>query len=165
MRLIPRILTVNYSPRRRGSSISAIILHDTGASTAESTLTWFQNPQAKVSSHYLVDLDGTVYHLVPDDQKAWHAGRSALHGEEDVNEYSLGIEMVDADDHTAYPMAQVSAVVELCTSLCRTYAIPLNRVVGHEAVALPLGRKGDPGPDWPWYAFLVRVGTQLAGVV
>ena len=153
---------VPHRDLRPSARITAIVLHDTGGENAEGTLSWFMDPASRVSSHYLVGLDGTVYALVPDQQRAWHAGRSILHGVGVVNDFSIGIEIVDADDTTPYPEPQVDALVELVAGLCQTYRIPLNRVVGHADICIPLGRKADPGPDFPWFDFLVRVaGNQV----
>jgi N-acetylmuramoyl-L-alanine amidase len=53
-----------------------------------------------------------------------------------------------------YPKAQVEAVVKLCEALLDEFKIPLKRIVGHEDVAYPQGRKTDPGPLWPWTEFM-----------
>jgi len=139
----------NWSHRRK--SISAIIIHDTASKTAESALDWLTKPESKVSCHYLVARNGQVYRLVPEDLKAWHAGESSLHGENDVNDFSIGIELEDMDNDP-YPDKQMEELGLLCGHLCRMYKIPLNRVVGHQHIAP--GRKVDPGPDFPWYKFL-----------
>lgn len=152
----------HVSLRGAGARITAIVLHDTGGKTAHGTINWFLNPDSKVSSHYVIDKDGKVYRTVPDAEKAWHAGRSTLHGQENVNDFSIGIEIVDNDDKDKYPEEQLDALFQLVTELCHEYHIPLNRVVGHADICVPPGRKVDPGPDFPWYEFLITVGTLLA---
>lgn len=144
---------------KRESEIDAIVLHDTGGSTARGALEWFNKPESKVSAHFVIDKDGTVYECVEVEDKAWHAGRSSLFGRENVNDFSIGIEIVDDDDADRYPPAQISALTILCTELCSKYEIPLNRVVGHLHIAP--GRKGDPGPDFPWFEFLLSLGTGI----
>src|SRR3990167_5333766 len=131
----------HFSVRPDNTDISAIIIHDTGAKTAKSTLNWFLNPASKVSSHYLIDRDGTIYRCVDDESEAWHAGISNLHGKEQVNEFSVGIELVDADEKDKYPDEQLEALLEVCVELCEEHHIPLNRIVGHCHVAP--GRKVD----------------------
>ena len=152
-------LSPHHRSRKSGSVISAIIIHDTGGKTAESALSWFERPGSGVSSHYVIGKDGVVFRCVPEDRAAWHAGVSSLFGKEQVNEFSIGLEIVDDNDADRYPDAQLTAVVELTADLCKRYGIPLNRVVGHQHIAP--GRKVDPGPDFPWEVFLLKVATLL----
>ncbi len=151
----------NCRPRTQGR-IDAIVLHDTASQTAESALDWLESPASGASTHYLIDRDGMIYRMVPDALRAWHAGTSSLWGEPDVNEFSLGIELVDITGDP-YPAPQLDACVQLCSQLVREYpAIWLNRIVGHEHIATPRGRKVDPGLDWPWREFLARVAESVA---
>jgi N-acetylmuramoyl-L-alanine amidase len=145
---------------RKGKAITAIIIHDTGAREVAGSLAWFGKPESRVSAHVVIDRDGTVYRVVPDAQAAWHAGAAQLHGEITVNAFSLGVELVDVDGGTPEPRytpAQLQAAAQWCAERCVTYGIPLNRIVGHDAVATPHGRKVDPGQDFPWATFLLAV--------
>ena len=164
MDLIP--YGVLYFSLRSEQKINCIILHDTGGKTAKGTLTWFNTPdlppEKQVSSHYLIDRDGKIYQCVEDENKAWHAGSSSLWGEDNVNDWSLGIEIVDDNDADAYPDKQLEALFELCESLIIKYEIPLNRIVGHQHVCVPKGRKADPGRDFQWYPFLVTLGARIS---
>ena len=146
----------HQSPRG-GKTITAIVLHDTAGESAESALRWFEDPRSRVSAHLVIDRDGTITQCVPFDRRAWHAGAGVLHGEGDVNGYSIGIELVDRSDDP-YPEAQLARLAEVTAELVRTYRIPLNRIVGHQHIAMPAGRKVDPGRDFPWYDFLLSVG-------
>lgn len=147
--------------RRHSPTITAIIFHATANKSAEVTLDWFEDINSKVSSHYVIDKNGDVYRPVPDMFKAWHAGDSELWGVENVNEFSLGIELVNMNDGVdEYPPEQIQSSIELCTELCHTYGIWLNRVVGHEHIAQ--GRKTDPGKQFPWKEFLISLGGHLA---
>jgi N-acetylmuramoyl-L-alanine amidase len=141
--------------------VNAIVLHDTGGKTAESALSWFEDEKSRVSSHYVVDKDGTVYRVVPEELVAWHAGESSLFNEIGVNSLSIGIELVDDSDIDRYPDLQFASLIELCTDICFRYQVPLNRVVGHCHIATPRGRKVDPGPDFPWFDFLVCLGANV----
>ena len=155
---------VHQSPNCGGvrpAKISAIVMHDTGGYSAQSALSWFDTLASGVSAHVVIDTDGTIYRVVPDNRVAWHAGKSSLHGVERVNDFSLGVELVDANDLTPYPTKQWSAAVDWVAWKCGQYQIPLNRVVPHAAVALPRGRKIDPGPDFNWSRFLRDVALKL----
>ena len=74
------------------------------------------DPSAKVSAHYTVDEDGTVYALVPEDRRAWHAGVSHWAGVDNVKSRSIGIELVNPGHeygYRAFPEAQVAALIAL----------------------------------------------------
>ena len=152
-----------HHSQKRVERFTAIVIHDTGGKTAESALIWFGDPRSKVSSHLVIGRDGTIYQPVAFDRVAWHAGASVLHGETDVNQFSYGIELGDDRDapDDPYPVAQMQAAIAATVGLCDRDRIPLNRVVGHEHIAVPRGRKADPGKDFPWYGFLKQVGTRL----
>lgn len=155
----------NHSARPAGAVIDAIVIHDTATLSVESVLHHFDDPASQASAHYLIDRDGTTYRLVDPARKAWHAGVSLLWGgrerDHDVNQSSLGIELIDVAGDP-YPDAQLTALLALTVDVVLTYpAIALHRIVGHEHVALPPGRKVDPGPDFPWGPFLEAVGWQL----
>lgn len=156
----------HYSRKENGDPIltkkNCIVIHDTGGHDETGTISWFLNAESKVSSHYLITKKGIVYRFVPDEYVAWHAGRSLLHGESNVNKFSFGVELVDDNDAEGYPEGQIEALLELCTNLCVAHRIPLNRVVGHNHVATPPGRKVDPGRDFPWYDFLNTLGARVA---
>src|SRR5437870_13068873 len=76
--------------------VSMIVLHYTGMPDAESALDRLTSPESKVSSHYLIDEDGTTYCLVDEAKRAWHAGKSRWRGITDVNSASVGLEIVNA---------------------------------------------------------------------
>lgn len=109
------------------------------------------DPAAKVSAHYLIDCDGTVFMLVEEQNRAWHAGEAWWEGIRDVNSASIGIELDNAG-HSAglpdFPPAQISALTALLTDIRRRYALPPHAFVGHSDIA-PL-RKRDPGEHFPW---------------
>lgn len=151
----------NFSARPQGAVISSIVIHDTATLSVESVVATFDDPDSRASAHATVDRGGTVYLHVNEAAKAWHAGRSSLWGVEDLNAISLGYELVDASEDP-YPAVQIEALVELVADACVRYrAILLNRIVGHEHIATPYGRKTDPGPDFPWRSFLLRVGHHV----
>jgi N-acetyl-anhydromuramyl-L-alanine amidase AmpD len=133
------------------------VIHDTESSTAEAALGWFESPQSLVSAHYVIDRDGTTYRCVPEDRRAWHAGKSLLAGRPNLNDFSIGIELVGFATQP-YPADQIDTLVELCVDLCLRYpGITLDRIVGHEDIAIPPGRKTDPGPHFPWAEVRARI--------
>jgi N-acetylmuramoyl-L-alanine amidase len=105
------------------------------------------NPVAGVSAHYLVSRDGTIYYLVDEMKRAWHAGESWWGGPIDMNSASIGIEL-DNNGHEAYGESQIAALLKLLTDLKQRYAIPAMNVIGHGDIAP--GRKVDPGVEFPW---------------
>jgi len=141
----------NQDARPPGAPIDLLILHYTGMQSAEAALRRLCDPAAKVSAHYLVDEDGTVVAMVPEESRAWHAGASWWQGRGTLNDVSLGIELVNPGHEWGYrpfPAAQMAALVELAGALCGRWAIPRDRVVAHSDVAP--SRKDDPGELFDW---------------
>jgi N-acetylmuramoyl-L-alanine amidase len=145
------LLSPNYD--ERGCAVDTLILHYTGMQTAQAALDRLRDPQAAVSSHYVVDEDGTVFRLVPDDRRAWHAGVSHWRGHAALNARSIGIEIVNPGHDWGYrdfPVLQLAAVCDLCLLLLARHGIPQRNVVGHSDVAPD--RKQDPGERFDWRA-------------
>jgi hypothetical protein len=147
----------NHGPRG-GHDISMIVLHATVGSF-KSSLDWLRNPQKdnpddRVSTHYLIRKDGYIAQLVQDEQAAWHAGRARWHGLTDINAVSLGIELENANNgRDPYPPAQLASAHWLCQDKIARYNIERADVVRHLDIAIPKGRKTDPaGFPWPLFA-------------
>jgi N-acetylmuramoyl-L-alanine amidase len=135
----------NFNSRPGSKTIWAIVIHATASSTLEGVISWFNNPAAELSSHYTIGKDGRIVQHVRDEDRAWHAGKSEWKGVPSVNDFGLGIEMVNLNDGSdPYPEAQHQANVLLCTYLCRKYTIKPEDIVGHVDIAVPAGRKSDP---------------------
>src|ERR1700690_748076 len=83
----------NFNERQGGGPVDILVLHYTGMPDAESAMKLLTSAEAKVSSHYTVDEDGTVYAHVPENLRAWHAGVSSWGGATDINSRSIGIEI------------------------------------------------------------------------
>lgn len=131
--------------------ISMIVVHYTGMQDGPSALTALSVPESGVSSHYLVEEDGRVFHLVDEAKRAWHAGRSHWRGITDVNSASVGIEIVNPGHewgYRAFPDAQMTAVKSLIGEIMGRYGITRGNVVGHSDIAPT--RKQDPGELFPW---------------
>ena len=110
------------------------------------------DPAAKVSAHYVVDEDGTVFRLVAEDKRAWHAGVSYWRGVSGLNDASIGVEIVNPGHefgYRAFPARQMAAVTALCLEVMGRWPeiLPCN-VVGHSDIAPD--RKWDPGELFDW---------------
>ena len=145
----------------RGCAIDMLVLHYTGMQSAAAALERLCDPQAKVSAHYTIDEDGTVYAHVPEARRAWHAGLSHWAGADNVNGRSLGIELVNPGHdwgYRAFPDAQVLALIRLAQGIVMRHPIATSMVLGHSDVA-PV-RKDDPGELFPWQR-LAQAGIGL----
>lgn len=128
-----------------------LVLHYTGMTSGPEALARLCDEQSKVSSHYMVEEDGRVFRLVPEERRAWHAGVSFWKGESDINGRSIGIEIVNPGHEFGYrpfPAAQIAAVLELVADIRTRWSIEDGRILGHSDVAP--GRKIDPGELFPW---------------
>ena len=151
----------NHAPRPAGTAIDLLVLHYTELPLQES-LEVLSDPARplKVSAHYVLAEDGTLYRLVPEERTAWHAGRSCWRGREALNGSSIGIEIVNLHgDHHDYPFRQIEALIALCHDIvARHPAIVPRNVVGHSDIAPQ--RKVDPGLRFPWQT-LAAAGVGL----
>ena len=145
----------------RLAPVTMIVLHYTGMESAQAAIDRLRDPEAKVSAHYLVDEDGTILRLVPEEKRAWHAGRSHWRGIQDVNSASIGIEIVNPGHEHGYrpfPEAQMGALIPLVADIKARHGITRGNVVGHSDVAP--ARKLDPGELFNWHA-LARLRLAL----
>jgi len=135
------------SPNHNARRPNFVIIHDTTNDSVEPALRTLTNPVRKVSAHYLIGRDGTLYQLVDEERRAWHAGASWWGGNTDLNSASIGIEL-DNTGAEPYPEAQIVRLVALLKSLKERYRIPAGNFLGHGDVAP--GRKVDPSRYFPW---------------
>lgn len=151
----------NQDARPAGMPIDMLILHYTGMKTAQAALDRLRDPEAGVSSHYVVDEDGTTFRLVSEERRAFHAGVSYWRGHTALNGRSIGIEIVNPGHEWGYrdfPVLQLAAVCDLCLEILSRHPIPHRNVVGHSDVAPD--RKDDPGEKFDWEG-LARNGVGL----
>jgi N-acetylmuramoyl-L-alanine amidase len=135
----------NFNQRPNPKDIWAIVIHSTANSSLEGVINWFNNPQALVSAHYSIGKDGRTVQHVRDENRAWHAGKSEWKGVPNVNNYAIGIELVNLNDgQDPYPEEQHQANVQLCITMCRKHNIKTENIMGHLDIAVPKGRKTDP---------------------
>jgi N-acetylmuramoyl-L-alanine amidase len=148
----------NQGRRPIGVDVSLVVLHADASTSTTGTLTWIKNPASKVSYHYLIGRAGHTYEVVHPLRRAWHAGVSAFDGVKDCNNFSVGVCFSNNQKNEDFSDHQIEAGAELVASLMHRYPlITLERITTHAAVALPKGRKTDPGPRFPLTYFLSRV--------
>ncbi|SJZ94509.1 N-acetylmuramoyl-L-alanine amidase [Cetobacterium ceti] len=157
----------SYHAKGKNHRIKYIVLHYTAINDVRSirALT-----RGNVSSHYLVTTDRKqpIYSLVPDNERAWHAGFSSFNGRENLNDTSIGIEIVNLGirsdilkkyekeknffipqyAYIPYSQSQIEKVAFLVNQLKYKYNISPKDIVGHGDIAPQ--RKKDPGPFFPW---------------
>ncbi|MES2205685.1 MAG: N-acetylmuramoyl-L-alanine amidase [Pseudomonadota bacterium] len=124
-----------------------VILHHTGSTSADRGLFVLTDPAHKVSAHYLVGRDGTIYQLVDERYRAWHAGVSRWATNKDLNSSSIGIE-IDNSGSQPFPDVQISALLKLLKDIQQRYHIPAENFLGHADITP--GRKVDPSRYFPW---------------
>ncbi len=139
----------NFDERK--APIDTIILHYTGMPSCRGAVDWLLCEESRVSCHYVVDEEGSVFQLLPEQRRAWHAGVSVWRGRADLNSRSIGIEIANpGHDHgyPEFPDVQIAAVIELCRNCGERWAIAPENVLAHSDVAPT--RKQDPGEKFPW---------------
>jgi N-acetylmuramoyl-L-alanine amidase len=141
----------NQDDRPADVPIDTLIMHYTGMQTAREAIERLRDPAARVSSHYVVDEDGAVLRLVPEQRCAWHAGVSYWRGHTELNHRSIGIEIVNpghAWGYRDFPVLQLAVVCDLCLAILSRHPIPARNVVAHSDVAPD--RREDPGEKFDW---------------
>jgi N-acetyl-anhydromuramyl-L-alanine amidase AmpD len=139
------IASPHHGARPLFTGVDCVVLHSTASDTFASTVGKFRNPKSRVSAHFVVDKDGTVVQMVRIEDRAWHAGSSVLDDRPNVNDYSVGIEMVNRNDGVdPYTIAQYRSVAGIIRLLRTKCDIPTARIVSHAQIARPYGRKTDP---------------------
>lgn len=152
-------IDTRHSARAQDSRVQHIVLHYTVGDFDNALTTLTQGP---VSSHYLVAQNPpTVYRLVDEDRRAFHAGLSSWGGQTGLNGSSIGIEIVNTGplqpwtreraepvDWAPFPPAQMAVVIDLVRDIARRHGVRPHQIVGHSDIAP--SRKTDPGPLFPW---------------
>ncbi|MFM8613867.1 MAG: N-acetylmuramoyl-L-alanine amidase, partial [Alphaproteobacteria bacterium] len=134
-----------------GAMIDTIVLHYTGMRSGQEAIARLCDPAAKVSAHYVVEEDGAVFRLVPEERRAAHAGISFWRGRSALNGSSIGIEIVNPGHEWGYrpfPALQMAAVCDLCLGIMAHHPIDQRNVVAHSDIAPD--RKQDPGELFDW---------------
>lgn len=155
------IPAVHFNDRAGASGPDILLMHYTGVPTPEFAIDILTSGEREVSCHYLVRQDGSIVHMVDEDKRAWHAGKSWWEGAGDVNSRSVGIEICNpghGENYHDFPDRQIETVVALSKDIIERHAIKPCRVLAHSDVAP--GRKIDPGEKFPW----ARLADEGVGV-
>lgn len=132
----------------------------------------------KVSVHYIINRDGTIFCYIPEDLVAYHAGGGTWNDDpkytDNLNSYSIGIELVaigsasdmaqylTAEEYEklspeliGYTDAQYAALKSLISDICARNDIPMDRqhIIGHEEYS---PKKTDPGELFDWERLLAE---------
>ena len=109
------------------------------------------NKKNKVSAHYLINRKGSLIKMVEENKVAWHAGKSRWKNFINLNDHSIGIELVNKGHKLGYEnfsSKQIKKLILLCKFLIKKYRIKKNNILGHSDIAPQ--RKDDPGEKFPW---------------
>ena len=159
---IKHLYSPNFNKKKRPlNSIKVLVIHYTGMQSERESLIRLTNPKFKVSSHLLINQNGTVYRLVKDKHIAWHAGKSCWGKYKNLNKNSIGIELVNKGHrfgYTSFKRKQLLSLIKICKNLIKKYKIKRKDIVGHSDIA-PL-RKIDPGEKFPWK----KLATKKIGI-
>jgi N-acetylmuramoyl-L-alanine amidase len=150
-------LSPNFGERRNGLQPEFIVLHYTAMASCQAAAERLCDPEAEVSAHYLIDYDGTVQELVPEEARAWHAGAGRWRGLDDMNSRSIGIELAN-DGAEPFAEPQMAALESLLAGIMARWSIPAEAVIAHSDMAP--GRKTDPGSRFDWHR-LARQGLSV----
>ena len=152
-----------YVSLGRNERIQFVVVHYTATNNEYSIKELISN---RVSAHFLVldEDDNMIYNLVPLDQRAWHAGASSFRGRTNLNDTSIGIEIVSDgiardrrndpnryppyDAYLEYKPTQIEKVAQIIKYVAARYNIPAKNIVAHSDIAP--SRKKDPGAKFPW---------------
>ena len=116
------IQSPNYSSRN-GERIRRVIMHYTTSRNVNGTIKHFLNPASRVSAHYVIGRDGSIFQMVRDSDKAWHAKAA--------NADSIGIEHSAAPGDQMTPAQELSSIA-LVRWLLSEYKLPKTAIHGHK---------------------------------
>lgn len=179
-----QLAITSYPSENHNQRVRFVVLHYTAGNWQQSLQILTQKSARPVSSHYLLpeSFDDTypeqelkVYQLVAESDRAWHAGESAFEDRQNLNDQSIGIELVNTG-HCDQPIAatttdtvrpalcltpdfdpaQMQLLALLLKDIVKRYPdISPTRILAHSDIAP--AKKQDPGPRFPWQ-WLARQG-------
>ncbi len=146
----------NFNERPPETKIDLLVIHAISLPpdefSANDVIDFFMNhyppmKDIKVSAHFFIKRDGTIVQFVSVFDRAWHAGVSEFEGRANCNDYSIGVEM-EGCDTISFTAGQYQSLIELTRFLQKQFQAL--RITSHAKIALPQGRKTDPGPMFDW---------------
>ncbi len=165
----------NHWDTRGGKEVSCLVMHYTVCSYANTMRLFTANlPDGRVSAHYVITEEekengvkgGIVTQIVPEEERAWHAGVSYWRGIENLNAYSIGIENVNkgfignegiSPTWFAFDKDQISILGRISAGIVKKYKIHPAYVIGHADITPD--RKQDPGILFPWEELYTKYGV------
>ena len=154
--------SLNFSSKTRSlRDIRYLIIHYSGMQSGRVSMDRLKNPKSKVSCHYFIERNGSIFRMVKDNKIAWRAGKSKWKDLKNLNKNSIGIEIQNKGhfiNYQNFPKKQISSLIKLIKLLMKKYKIKKENILGHSDIA-PL-RKLDPGEKFPWN-FLSKKGVAI----
>ena len=153
----------SYVATGKNERIQFIVVHYTATDNVGSIK---ELTSSRVSSHFLIldEDDNKIYSFVPLEQRAWHAGTSSFRGRTNINDTSVGIEIVSDgiareyrpdpnpyhpyDHYVDYKPIQIEKTAQIIKYVAEKYNVPAKNIVAHSDIAPR--RKKDPGAKFPW---------------
>ena len=117
--------SLNYSPnfdskKRKKNQIKFIIFHYTGMKSEKAAIKKLTDFKSEVSCNYFIKKNGEIITMVPDLYIAWHAGKSKWKTFTNLNENSIGIELVNKGHDYGYekfPKKQILKLIKISLAL------------------------------------------------
>ena len=138
--------------------IRFILLHFDGASNDTSAVNWLTQKASGVSADLHITRAAKITQMAPFNKITWHAGKSEWKGLANLNKYAIGIEQENAGlvetglgkarVYQDWTEVQIEKCIEVCKALVAAYP-SITEILAHSEVAIPAGRKDDPGPKFP----------------
>jgi len=169
---VKQVPSPNFNCRPVASVVNLLVIHNISLPPGQfgtpyieqffqNDLSWNEHPYFKtiqgleVSAHFLIKQDGELVQFVSCHDRAWHAGASSFCGEDNCNDYSIGVEL-EGTDSTPYTEAQYLGLLALTRQLQAKFPeINSSRIKGHSDIAP--GRKTDPGASFDWSRYLTAL--------
>lgn len=132
--------TPNYD-KNKINEVLGVVLHHTAEPTIEKSLSILSSPAKRVSTHVVIDTDGTRYVMADPTVVTYHAGYSILNGREGCNYFTIGIEFQGNTLVSPLTDNQIASGIEYLLPILSMYTIPLENIVTHEMVRTAYKKK------------------------
>jgi AmpD protein len=137
--------------QRRDTSVTYIVIHYDSSPDPKTTFNFLK--RKRNSYNYYIARNGTIYKMIDPAYKANHAGLSFYDGHVRMNNYSIGI-CFENKYPQAYTDAQYKSGAWLVSKLYERFPdARTHPLLGHSDIAIPRGRKHDPGDHFSWSTF------------